>query len=394
VFNIKRYCKEVDITDTRFIECCCHEYLNGKWKRKDVSRMFVRFSNLNYKEIRKIVENGRNKELYNIVEKIAEHISKCITNKKLNISPIKYYEKIDGMNKKIRIIGVQEPLHQMLDYVAIKGMKTMLDAKIGTFQCASLPGKGQSYGKKYIERWVREEKTVYWVKGDIRQCFPTIPIDKLKKLLARDIKNDRLLWLAYELLDMFKKGLSIGSYLSQYIANYYLSYAYHYSSEQLFKIRRTKKKGNVRIRLINHVLFYMDDFLLTSSNKKDLKIAMRLLIKYFKEFLKLEVKSNWKICKISDTEPIDMMGFVFRINKTTIRAKIFLKTRKKYLKANKLLNEGLPIPEKLAYQCVSAYGWYKNTGSYRVRHKLKIDEIHKKCSRSISYYSKIKRRKS
>lgn len=270
-------------------------------------------------------------------------------------------------------------------------MKSLFNAKIGVFQCASLPGKGQSYGKKHIERWVKEKKTVYFVKGDISKCFPSISHKKLKQLLKRDIKNDTVLWLAYGLIDMFDEGLSIGSYLSQYLSNYYLSYAYHYASQQLFKMRKTRRKGNVRVRLINHVLFYMDDFLLTGSSKKDVRKAMKMLIRYIKDFLCLKVKPEWKVCKISETEPIDMMGFVFRKDRTTIRTKIFLKTRRYFLEAIKLLKKGLMIPERLAHQCISGYGWYKNTNSYKTRNKLGIDKIHERCKKIISYYTKMKR---
>lgn len=381
----------MDITDVSFIESCCFKYLDGKWKRNDVSRLFVRFSDYSFKEVRDIAESGNKSKLFPIVTVIAEYMSECIKNRQLALKPIKYFIRIDGMSKKERVIGVQEPLHQMFDYVAVECMKSLFNAKIGVFQCASLPGKGQSYGKKHIERWVKEKKTVYFVKGDISKCFPSISHKKLKQLLKRDIKNDTVLWLAYGLIDMFDEGLSIGSYLSQYLSNYYLSYAYHYASQQLFKMRKTRRKGNVRVRLINHVLFYMDDFLLTGSSKKDLRKAMKMLIKYIDDFLGLEVKPNWKVCKISDAEPIDMMGFVFRKNRTTIRAKIFIKTRRYFLKAKRLSRQGLIIPKLLAYQCVSAYGWYKNTDSYTVRMKLGIDEIHAKCKQVISYYAKLER---
>ena len=409
VINIKRYCKDVDVTDVEFIKSCCFLYLDEKWKRRDVIGLFTRFSNYSFDEIRSIVNEEDYLPLYPIIETIARHVSEQITSKKLNVSPIKYFVRIDGMNNKERIIGVQDPLHQIFDYVVVESLRVMFEAKIGVFQCASLPKKGQSYGKKHIEKWVKEDKTVYFAKGDITKCFPSIPHDKLKRLLARDVKNDTILWLVNELIDMFgkeyrlkakdgfrfvkasDKGISIGSYLSQYLSNYYLSYAYRYASEQLFKIRKTKKNGDVRVRLINHVLFYMDDFLLTGSSKKDLKKAMRMLVKYIYDFLGLVVKSFWKVCKISDTEPIDMMGFVFRKGRTIIRAKIFLKTRRYFLKARKLLKKGLPIPEKLAYQCVSGYGWYKNTDSFKIRIKLGVDEIHEKCKRMISYYSKSKR---
>jgi len=380
----------VDITDVNFIEKCCYDYLDGKWKRNDVIGLFVRFSNYSFSEVKEIVGENNKVELFPIITKIAEHLSRSIKNEDLKLKPIKYFTRIDGMNKKERIIGVQEPLHQICDYVAVEGLKQLFDAKIGVFQCASLPNKGQSYGKKHVERWVKEKKTVYFVKGDIQKCFPSIPHDKLKRLLAKDVKNETLLWFVFRLIDMFDNGLSIGSFLSQYLSNYYLSYAYHYASEQLFKVRKTKRNGNVRVRLINHVLFYMDDFLLTGSSKKDLKKAMKMLIKYIKEFLGLNVKYDWKICKLSNTEPIDMMGFVFRKTKTIIRTKIFIKTRRYYLKVRKLLKRGMLIPERLAYQCISAYGWYKNTDSFKIRAKFGIDEIHKKCKEMISYYSKLK----
>lgn len=352
--------------------------------------LFTRFSDLTMEEIRIITYKEQQYKLFDTVGNIAKYISESIVNRKLTLKPIKYSTRIDGMNKKVRVIGVEESLHQMFDYVAVEGMRAMLEAKIGVFQCASLPGRGQSYGKKHVERWIEDKNTVYYVKGDIKQCFPSISMNKIKQLLARDIKNNTLLWLVYQLLDMFKMGLSIGSYLSQYLCNYYLSYAYHYASEQLFKIRYTKRNGDLRVRLINHVLFYMDDFLLIGSSKKDLKKAMKMLITYIKDFLELEVKSGWKICRVSDTEPIDIMGFVFRKTKTTIRAKIFIKTRRYFLKVKKLLKKKLPIPELLAYQCVSGYGWYKNTDSYNIRKKLGIDEVHIICKQTISYYSKLK----
>lgn len=380
----------MDITDVEFIKFCCFEYLDEKWERNDVKQLFVRFSNYTFSQVESIILSENKGMLDEAINNIAEHISSSIKNRRLLLKPIKYSIRIDGMNKKERIIGVQEPLHQIYDYVVVEGMRSMLEAKIGVFQCASLPDKGQSYGKKYIERWVRESKTTYFVKGDIEQCFPTISHKRLKELLERDVKNDELLWLAFQLIDMFGEGLSIGSYLSQYLSNYYLSYAYHYASEQLFKIRNTKRNGKVRVRLINHVLFYMDDILLTGSSKKDLKKAMKMLSSYTYDFLGLTIKSNWKICKISETEPIDMMGFVFRKDRTTIRAKIFLKNRRYFLEAKKLIDRGLPIPEHLAHQCISAYGWYKNTDSYMIRKRLEIDEIQEECKKVISHYAKLK----
>lgn len=108
VFNIKRYCKNVDVTSLDFIEQCCRKYLDKKWKRRDVSRLFVRFSHYSYSEVRDIVENERKEELYETIINISKHIQASILNKRLVLAPIKYYERIDGMSQKVRVIGVQE----------------------------------------------------------------------------------------------------------------------------------------------------------------------------------------------------------------------------------------------------------------------------------------------
>jgi hypothetical protein len=363
-----------------------YEYLDEKWNRNDVKNMLVKFSDFNINQVDFLVKNDKSK-FDSAINRISIHISTMIKNKKLNLKPIRYFDKIDEMSGKIRRLGVEEPLHQICDYVAVNGAKEMLSAKIGVFQCASLPSKGQSYGKRCIEKWIAQKGFKYYVKGDIKKCFESININKMKKLINRDIKNKTLVWLISSLLDMFEKGLSIGSYLSQYFCNYYLSYAYHFASERLFKIRKSKQ-GDKYVRLINHVLFYMDDFILTSNNKKYLKMAMKLVVKYLKDFLLLIVKTVCKICKFSNTEPIDMMGFVFRRGRTTIRAKIFIKTRRYFLSFVKLSRKNMIIKIKLARQILSAFGWYKHTNSIKIRNKLNVDIIVFMCKRIVSLFDK------
>jgi len=378
---MKRYCKNIDICNMDFIVSCIYKYLKRKWNRKDVRRLFCKFSNYSYLEITGFVNNDRTR-IHCIVLNIANYLSGKIRNKTLKLRPIQYFTKYDYMCKKERTIGVQSPLHQICDYIAIEGAKEMLMAKIGVFQCASLPNKGQCYGKRFIRRWIDRNEVKYFIKGDVVKCFPSIPQDKLIYFLERDIKNNTLIWLFKLLLSMFNGGLSIGSYLSQYLCNYYLSYAYHFASEKLFTVRRTKR-GVVRKRLITHVLFYMDDFILTGKNKKFVKRAFLMLKKFLKEELLLDIKDFWKTNKLSNNEPIDMMGFVFRKNSTTIRTKIFLKTRRVFVKFWKR-----KININIARKIISAYSWYKHTNSWFIRRKLKIVEAVNICKNYISQYQK------
>lgn len=67
------------------------------------------------------------------------------------------------------------------------------------------------------------------------------------------------------LLSTIDHGIPIGSFLSQTIANIYLSDIYHMVME--------KTSG-----VVQHALFYMDDMLLLGQNKKKLKNVVTMVI--------------------------------------------------------------------------------------------------------------------
>lgn len=193
-------------------------------------------------------------------------------------------------------------------------------------------------------------------------------------MLARDIKNKTVLYVLYTLIDTYKEGLCIGSYLCQYLANYYLSYAYHFISEMLCVERRGK-----RIKLINYVLFYMDDIIMMSSSKKNLKKAVKELEKYLNDFLDLHLKPTHQIFPL-DSRPIDMMGFQIYTYKTTIRKRIYNKANRTFKKANKTKQLTL----KQAYRIVSYNGYFRNSYSYKYIKKVELDTLLEKAKEKIS----------
>ena len=252
--------------------------------------------------------------------------------------------------------------------------------KIGTYQCASIKGRGQTYGKKAIEKWIRKNpKKCKWVwKGDIEKFYPSVPHDKLKKLLKRDIKNSIVIYILFTLINTYIKGLCIGSYLSQFLANYFLSYAYHYLSEKCFKIRH-KRNGTIqRVRLLHYVLFYMDDIVIFGSSKKHLKLCIKALKRYLCVYLGLKIKCNEQLFKL-DSRPIDMMGFKIYTFKTTIRKRIFKRANKlvsKYRNPKRLMSL------KDARSFMSYKGYFDNSNSFKYKLKHKFKRI-SECARKV-----------
>lgn len=242
--------------------------------------------------------------------------------------------------------------------------------------------QGQLFGKQAIETWIRTnpKKCRYAFKADVHHYYQSVPHDKLKDFLTRDIKNDNVLYLLFALIDTYDEGLCIGSYLCQYLANYYLSYAYHYITEMLYVERRGKRQN-----LIHHALFYMDDILLLASNKKHLKMAVKAFEKYLNNTLGLELKPTYQLFPL-DSRPIDMMGYKIYTYKTTVRKRIFNKANKVFIK-NKGKKE---IILEDSYKIISYYGYFKHTFSKKYIKKVKLNNSLKISKEVISNEAKSK----
>lgn len=365
IIEMKRLCKDVDITDRGLISKAVYACLKNKYKRNDVTRYFSQVSGLTENQIRCIHHRYGRKSLYPIVEIIISDLQKEIANESLSFPQIWYRDKIDGSSGKIRRIGIQNIKQQLYDYIAVEGLKPLLK-RIGEYQCASIPGRGTTKGKQVISRWIKDRNMRYFVKLDVRKCFESIDHDFLIAFLEKHIKNDRLIWLIRTLIDSFEKGLSIGSYLSQYLCNLYMSILYHYITECLYKTRRRK-----RINLVHHCLIYMDDILLIGSRKRDIEIAVKKIIQKADE-MGLTIKDNWQVRNV-DEAPIDMMGFKIYRTHTEIRGRIFLRVQRSFRRARKELT--LRISKK----CLSYYGYLKHTNSRKIERKWKVKPILKKC---------------
>ena len=171
-------------------------------------------------------------------------------------------------------------------------MEELFRKKIGFYQCGALKNKGCEFGAKAIKKWVDNHDIRWGWQADIRHYYETIPKGKLKELLRRDVDNDDVIHLVFFLIDSFEGGLSIGSYLSQYLANYYMSYACHYVNEQVCKLRKHRNGAANRVNLVSHALFQMDDILIVSKSLKDLKMAVKRFSSYVSDFLGLEIKET------------------------------------------------------------------------------------------------------
>lgn len=399
---MKRYCKNIRL-DKDWIMACMLECFSDKWKRRDVAGFLAGYQTgqpLPVRAVSRLIQEKRN-NVDPLLERVAEDLAREIKERDVHFPEIHYSMRYDGNSGKLREIGVESIKQQIYNYVAVNALKELFERKIGKYQCASVPGRGQVYGKNAIERWIRKnpDKTRAGAKADVRHCYPSINTRKLMRFLRKQVKNDDLLYLVETLIASYKQGLSIGSYLSQWLCNYYLSFAYHYAQQKLFKVQKRRGQEK-RTRLFYKIIFYMDDILILGPRKADVKKAMLMLIRFFREELGLEIKPNWKLFQVDyigkdgkhHGDCIDMMGYKIYRDHTEVRRSIFLRARRAYLRLRKQVQRRMEIALDLAYRCISYYGWFKNSDSNHFKKKYGIEQLMKYAKRRVSIESKIHNR--
>ena len=343
-----------------FVRRAIDHYLKGKRSRRDVTRFL---------------------ETHPDLDRLAERIADEIREGRYRDTRITYFNRIEPISGKHRVIGRESIRHQIYDYVCGTALMPLFRAKVGSWQTASIPGRGIADARRAIKRWTRERSSKWFVKLDVRKCYPSISREVLKRLLSRDVGDRRLLDLTFHLIDQYAgdDGLNIGSYLSQWLANYYLSYAYHFCERHLSKERVNRRTGETTTRrLVTHMLFYMDDILLVGRSKRDLTIAVKRIRAYLHDTLRLEIHPTWNIKHVG-VEPIDMVGFTFYPDHTGVRAGIFLRARRSFRRYARN-----PTSLRLAYRCASYYGWLKNSDSIQYRRRNNVDQIVRRARNTVA----------
>ena len=376
---MKRLCKDVDITDRGLISKAVYACLSKKYKRNDVVKYLSQVSGIKQEYIRCIYYRYGKSAMYPFTEIAISEIQAEIIGGNMSFPQIWYREKIDGSSGKIRRIGIQNIKQQLYDYIAVEGLKPVLK-RIGEYQYASIEGRGTVKGKEVISHWIRNRNMRYFVKLDVRKCFESIDQNKTMEYLRRLVKNEPLLDLVKLLLISFERGLSIGSYLSQYLCNLYMSILYHEIMENMYRVRRGKR-GEKRDNFVRHCLIYMDDILLIGSRKRNLEKAVNLTAQKASE-MGLQIKPNYQVKQI-DGNNIDMLGYKIYRTHTEIRGRTYLRVRRAFHRASRCLTE------VLARKCLSYNGYLKHTNSKRMQKKLKTAEILQRCKELMKNESKI-----
>ena len=234
------------------------------------------------------------------------------------------------------------------------------------FTCASLPQRGIHQASKLLTNYLyrNRNKELYCLKIDIKKFYPSIDRSILKKLLRKVFKDKELLQELDNIIDSFdnndiyklnltteekdiycqpNKGVPVGSYLSQYLANFYLAYFDHWLVEECH---------------CSCVIRYMDDLVILSESKNFLRNLTCAIKIYLKEELKLQIKNTYSIFPIS--EGIDFVGFRHFSTYKLLRKSSYKNFKKNFIQISKKEE----ITDKEWCSAISECGWLTWCNSY------------------------------
>lgn len=173
-----------------------------------------------------------------------------------------------------------------------------------TYSC--IRGKGIHAAAYKLKLALKDKPgTIYCLKLDIRKFYPSIDHQILKDLLRRKFNDRDLLWLLDDIIDS-TNGVPIGNYLSQYFANFYLSYFDHWLKEDL---------------KVKHYFRYADDLVFLSGDKPYLHWLLHEVRQYLDNRLHLQLKDNYQVFPVA-ARGIDFLGYRFYHTHTLLRKSI------------------------------------------------------------------------
>lgn len=168
-----------------------------------------------------------------------------------------------------------------------------------------IKGKGIHAAARAVKRALRDKTATYCLKLDIKKFYPSVDHRILKALLRRKFKDEDLLSLLDEIIDS-AAGLPIGNYLSQYFANFYLSYFDHWIKEQ---------------KQVRYYFRYADDLVILAPGKPYLHALLADIRHYLASELNLTVKDNYQVFPVA-ARSIDFVGYRFYHTHTLLRKSI------------------------------------------------------------------------
>lgn len=297
--------------------------------------------------------------LFNL-DYFAEQMQDMLINKTYVANEPVLVEKYIPSAGKTRTIAIPKFFPDLcIQWAVMQVLEPVFTKGAYYYSCGNMPGKGTSFAKKAVEKWVRNDpkNTKYCLTMDIEKFYPSVNLGVLKNMLRKRIKDRDILWLLDEIIDVQDKGLPIGYYTSTWFSNFLLQDLDHKIKEEF--------DGAA------HYIRNVDDMNIYGSNKRKLH-RIRIAISEYLKSIGLKLKDAWQVFRYGKNRVTDFVGYRFYRTHTLLRKKIALTIRRA---ANKIYKRGKATVHQ-ALSLMARLGWSKHCNCYnfyQINIKNKID---------------------
>ena len=238
--------------------------------------------------------------------------------------------------------------------------------------CASIKDRGIKRALSLVDSYMKDEtNSRYCLKIDVSKFYPNINHAILKRMLRKKFKDAELLELFDLIIDSYpgEKGVPIGSYLSQFLANFYLAYFDHWLKE---------------VKGIKKIVRYMDDVVIFHHSKSFLQNLLREMDDYLKAELDLTIKPNYQVFPTA-IRGVDFVGYRSFFGYKLLRKNTCKKFKRRMLQIKKKQDEKKLLNYREWCSANSYIGWLTWCDSWRLFEKY-VEPV---LDSLLIYYEKV-----
>lgn len=286
---------------------------------------------------------------------------------------------------KLRMIMSIAFKHRVVQWAIYRVVNPMLVPGYITDSYGCIPGRGSLSAMQKLKYWLelvsrQEGESWYYLKLDISKYFYRVSHRVLKKVLAKKIKDKRLLEVLYKIIDckhtpfglppgknpedvpleerLYDVGMPIGNLLSQMFANIYLDLL-----DQFCK----------RVLGIRYYIRYMDDVIILGNDKLQLREWKERIGEFLE--VELELNLNNKTCIRPIGQGIEFVGYRVWAERVVVRKSTTLRIKRSLKGVRNLYAEGKMSFEKVTETFRCYIGMLQHTDSQALIDKLYQDMV-------------------
>lgn len=226
-------------------------------------------------------------------EEVIDETIKCISDGSFGLGVYKQMTITEGpKEREIQILNYR-------DRIVVNAIMTILDELLTRRMiyttASSIKGRGTHYLKAVVQGDIRcnPEKTKFFYKIDIHKYYHNIDHKLMKICIRRYIKDEVLLPILDNFIDMLEEGLSIGLRASQIFGNLFLGWLLDMPLKCTYRVKFYYR--------------YCDDVVILAETKEELWRIHHIICDLL-DGSHLTIKPNYRVAPLS--EGLDFLGFV------------------------------------------------------------------------------------